>query len=195
MKLRVARFISLVLNPLALIIFVPFFLIYKTTNDLVTATNWTIYTLVFLLIIAVFILICVRKGIFTDYDVSKREQRPLLFLVAILLAVIYLIGLLLFDAPAILFIVTFGIILGILAASIVNNWIKASMHVATASALLSAVAIVYGRFYYTLLLLIPVVAYIRIKAKRHTIPETIAGAVFGCTLSLLLSLMVRSFLG
>jgi hypothetical protein len=171
------------------------FLIFKATNDLFAALNWTFYTLFFLLIIAAFILICVRKGIFTDYDVSKREQRPLLFLVAILLAVIYLFGLFIFNAPAILFFVTFGIILGIIAAGIVNNWIKASMHVATVASLLSALAIVYGGFYHLLLLLIPVVAYIRVKAKRHTISETVAGAIFGCSLSLLLSLMVRSFLG
>jgi membrane-associated phospholipid phosphatase len=195
MRLRVARFISLVLNPLALIIFVPFFLLYKSTGDLYAAVNWTLYTLVFLLIIAIFILICVRKGIFTDYDVSKREQRPLLFFVAIILALLYLFGLYLFNAPTILFIVTYGIIIGIIAASIVNRWIKASMHVATISAMLSALAIVYGRFYYLLLLLIPIVAYIRVKAKRHTISETIAGAIFGCALSLLLSLMVRSVLG
>jgi len=195
MKLRVARFISLVLNPLALIIFVPLFLIYRTTNDVVTTINWTLYTMVFLLIIGVFILICVRKGVFTDYDVSKREQRPLLFLVAMLLGIIYLIGLFIFNAPAILFVVTFGILMGILAASIVNNWIKASMHVATVAALLSALALVYGGFYYLLLFLIPLIAYIRVRAKRHTVSETIAGAIFGCSLSLLLSLMVRSFLG
>lgn len=194
MKLQVARFLSLVLNPLSLIVLVPFFLIYKTTNDVYAAVNWTLYTMVFLLAIGIFILVCVRKGIFTDYDVSKREQRPLLFLVSILLAILYLIGLLLFDAPAIIFIVTFGIIIGIVAASIVNNWIKVSMHVATVAALLSALAMIYGGFYYLLLFLVPLVAYIRVRAKRHTIPETIAGAIFGGSLSLLLYLMVRSFL-
>src|SRR5207344_115927 len=101
----------------------------------------------------------VRKGIFSDYDVSKREQRPLLFLVSILMSIVYLFGLFLFDAPAILFIVTFGIIIGVLAASIVNIWVKVSIHVATVTALLSALAIIYGRYYYLLLLLIPLIAY------------------------------------
>ena len=194
MKLRVARFISFILNPLMVIVFVPFFLIYKTTGNLFAAINWTLYTILFLLIVAVFILYMVRKGTFTDYDVSKREQRPLLFLVTMLLSIIYLIGLLLFDAPSILFVVTFGVILGILFASIINNWIKASMHVATITSLIVGLAIVYGGFFYLLILLIPVVAYIRVRAKRHTIAETIAGGIFGTSLSLLMYIMVTSIL-
>jgi hypothetical protein len=194
MKLSVARLISFILNPLAVIVLVPFFLIFRTTNDLVSAIDWTVYTLAFLLIIAAFIFYNVRKGVFTDYDVSKREQRPLLFMVAIILSILYLIGLFLFDAPSILFVVTFGIILGILIASIINNWIKASMHVATITALITAMAIVYDGYYYLLLFFVPVVAYIRVRAKRHTVPETIAGAIFGGSLSILMYIMVRSFL-
>ncbi len=193
-NLPVARFISFILNPLAVIVVVPFFLIYRTTNDLFAAFNWTLYTMLFLMIMAVFILFNVRRGVFTDYDVSKREQRPLLFLVSLILAVVYLVGLFLFDAPSILYIVTFTVISGIVFASIINNWIKASMHVATIASLITALAIVYGSYYYLLLLLVPIVAYIRVKAKRHTIPETIAGAIFGSSLSLFMYIMVRSFL-
>lgn len=194
MKLPLARFLSFIFNPLAIIVLVPFFLIYKTTGDTFSALNWTMYTVIFLIIIGVFILLGVRKGIFTDYDVSKREQRPLLFLVSMLLSVTYLIGLFLFDAPSILFLVTFGIIIAILLASIINNWIKASMHVATLTALLVALSLIYGSYYYLLLLIIPIMAYIRVRAKRHTIPETIAGAIFGSSLSLLMYFMVTSFL-
>lgn len=194
MNLPAARFLSFVLNPLFIIVVVPFFLIYRTTGDLFAAINWTMYTVLFLLLMGLFIIYMVRKGKFTDTDVSKREQRPMLFLVSMVLSVIYLSGLFLFDAPSILFIVTLGIILGILFASIINTWIKASMHTATIAALISALGIVYGGVYYFLLLLIPVVAYIRVKAKRHTIPETIAGAIFGISLSILMYLMVTSFL-
>lgn len=194
MNLPIARFISFILNPLMVIVVVPFFLIYKTTGDLFSALNWTIYTILFLLVMAIFILTMVRKGTFTDYDVSKREQRPLLFLVSVVLSVFYLAGLFLFDAPEILYIVTFGIIIGIVLASFINNWIKVSMHVSTITALLVALALVYGGYYYLLLLSIPLMAYIRVRAKRHTIPETIAGAIFGTSLSLLMYLVVTSFL-
>jgi hypothetical protein len=176
------------------IVLVPFFLILKTTGDLFAAAHWTFYTLLFLLVIGVFILFMVRQGKFTDYDVSKREQRPILFLVSMLLAVVYLIGLFLFHAPSVLFVVTFTIILGIFFASIINTWIKASMHVATIASLIAGLALIYGGFYYLLLLLIPLVGYIRVRAKRHTVPETIAGAMLGLSLSLIMYTIVTVFL-
>lgn len=194
MNLPAARFLSFILNPLMVIVLVPFFLVYRTTGDLFAAFNWTIYTLLFLLIIGVFILLGVRKGIFTDYDVSKREQRPLLFLISIVLTVLYLIGLYFFNAPRILLIVTSVLLVGIVSASIINHWIKASMHVATVTAIIVGLVAVYGGYFYLLLLLIPVVAYIRVRAKRHTVPETIVGGLFGSALSLLMYIMVTSFL-
>jgi hypothetical protein len=193
MKLPVARFISFLLNPLIVIVVVPFFLIYKTTGDLLTSFNWTVYTIVFLLVMAAFIFYMVRIGKFTDYDISKREQRPILFLVSLILSLFYIAGLYLFEAPSILFVVTIGVMTGIVLASIINNWIKVSMHVSTLAAMIVTLAIVFKGFYFLLLLLIPLMAYIRVKAKRHTIPETIAGAIFGSSLSILIYLVVTSF--
>ena len=194
MKLALARFISFVLNPLFIIVVVPFFLIYRTTGDLFSAFNWTMYTILFLLIMGGFILYKVRQGTFTDYDVSKREQRPLLFLVSGVLAIVYLIGLSLLKAPSILYAVTFGVIIAVILASIINNWIKVSMHVSTITALLVSLALIYGGFYYFLLLGIPLMGYIRVRAKRHTVPETIAGAIFGMSLSIVMYLVITSFL-
>ena len=81
-----------------------------------------------------------------------------------------------------------------MCASIINNWIKASMHVATITSLIVALAIVYGGYFYLLLLVIPLMGYIRVRAKRHTVAETIAGGIFGSSLSLLMYFMVTSFL-
>ncbi len=194
MKLALARFISFVLNPLFIIVVVPFFLIYRTTGDLFSAFNWTMYTILFLLIMGGFILYKVRQGTFTDYDVSKREQRPLLFLVSGVLAIVYLIGLSLLKAPSILYAVTFGVIIAVALASIINNWIKVSMHVSTITALLVSLSLIYGGFYYFLLLGIPLMGYIRVRAKRHTVPETVAGAIFGMSLSIVMYLVITSFL-
>lgn len=194
MKLALARFISFVLNPLFIIVVVPFFLIYRTTGDLFSAFNWTMYTILFLLIMGGFILYKVRQGTFTDYDVSKREQRPLLFLVSGVLAIVYLIGLSLLKAPSILYAVTFGVIIAVALASIINNWIKVSMHVSTITALLVSLSLIYGGFYYFLLFGIPLMGYIRVRAKRHTVPETVAGAIFGMSLSIVMYLVITSFL-
>jgi len=184
MNLLFARFISFLLNPLVVLIFAPFFIIYRSTNDLYSATVWTVYSFVFLVAIGIFMIYAVRKKIFSDLDVSKREQRPLLFIVCISAAIFYIAGLFLFHAPNILVLTSFGMIIGIIIASIINTQIKASLHVATLSALIFSAAIVYNGLYLLLLLLIPLVGWARVVTKRHSLQETIIGGILGSLLSL-----------
>ncbi|HZE86684.1 MAG TPA: hypothetical protein VE090_00615 [Methylomirabilota bacterium] len=191
MKLPFARTISFIFNPLIVIIFAPFFLIYKTTHNITSASHWTVYTLIFLLLLAVFVIVAVKKKIFTDLDVSKREQRPLIFLISILFTLLYIAGLVFLHGPFILFTLAFGIILGIAVVSIINKRIKASVHVATITALIWAVAIGYGGYYLFLLLLIPLVAWSRLATKRHTLSEIFVGAGVGSFLSLSIYVAVK----
>ena len=53
--------------------------------------------------------------------------------------------------------------------SIVNRKIKASVHLAVFSAFAAVLGILYGGIFWGLVLLIPVVAWSRIKLKRHKI--------------------------
>ncbi len=194
MSLLLARIISIALNPLAVIVFLPFFIVYRSTHDFSTAVYWTLYTLVFLLALALFVVLSVKKGKFTDFDVSKREQRPALFHIAIVLGALYLVGLFLFRAPFILAFITCGVILGTFLISMVNKRVKASVHVATVAALLIAVAIVYGGQSLWLLLIVPLVAWARVTAKRHTPAEAFTGGLLGSLLSLALYMGVKLFL-
>lgn len=184
MKLTLAKVISLTLNPLCIIVFLPFILVYKSTHNFASAYHWLLYTLIFLALLTLIVFIGVKQKRFTDMDVSKREQRPLLFLLCSVMGIIYLIGLHIFHAPFVLFVVTWGILLGIIAVSIINRKIKASMHVATMTAILLTVSFGYGGYFYLLLLLLPLLAWARLKTKRHTLSEVIAGGVIGSVLSL-----------
>lgn len=193
MKVAFARAISYIFNPIVLLLFAPFLLIYKTQNDFNAAVVWTLYTFVFLLILTAFLFICVKKRIFTDLDVSKREQRPLLFLATIILTLLYLFGLVIFHGPQVLMAVVLGVLLGILLVSIINTRIKASIHVATVAALIFAIAVVYGGYYLILLLFIPFIGWARVKVKRHTVPETVVGGILGSLLSLIMYFSVKFF--
>lgn len=179
-----ARFISFVFNPLFILIILPFVLVYKSTGNSNAALWWTNYTFIFLLAIAVFIYHGVRKKIFTDWDVSKREQRHHLFSFFIILGLIYLFGLFVFSAPRILFIVIIGMLIGVLIVNLINRRIKASMHVATLSALILGAVIGFGINYVWLLLLIPLVGWARVKIKRHTVSEIVVGGIVGSLLLL-----------
>lgn len=187
-----ARIISFISNPVFIFIALPFFLVYKTTHDTAIALNWTIYTLVFLSIFVIFVLIGVKRKLFSDIDVSRREQRPILYFIGSVLTVLYLSTLFLLQAPRILFITTFGIMLGILIASLINMKIKASVHVAAISGLLTSLSIIYKGYYLFLLLLIFIIGWSRVKIKRHTVPEVVIGGILGSLLSLIMYFITKS---
>lgn len=186
MTSSLARFISFLFNPILLLVFVPFFMLYKLEGDLNAALLWTGYSVIFLLVLTIFLGVAVKKGIFTNMDVSKREQRPLLFFVCAILGIIYLVGLFQFNGPVILKEIMVGIMVGILLVSFINTRLKASIHVATISALLFSLAVVYNGYYLLLLILIPLVAWSRLKIRRHTLPETVVGGLLGILLSLMI---------
>lgn len=184
MNLRIARLVSFIFNPLLVLIFLPLFLVYKSTNNLNLALFWTGYSLLFILAIAIFILIGVRKKIFSNWDVSVRNQRPLLFSVFLILGIIYLLGLVLMNAPYVLFVVIIGLLSGIVLVSVINTKIKVSLHVATISALILGLVLGYGGYFSILLLIIPLVGWSRIKIDRHTLAEVISGWITGSLLLL-----------
>lgn len=184
MNLSLARFISVIFNPLVVMVFVPFFLVIKTTGNFTDAISWTIYSFVFLLALTGLVVYGVKKKKITDIDVSRREQRPLLYFTAEIFSTIYLAGLYLFHAPFVLIVGAFTIIIGIAFMGIINTKIKASLHVATTSSLITALALVYRGYYLLFLLLIPIIGTARVAIKRHTTPEVIAGGVIGSLLSL-----------
>jgi len=194
MMTSLAQIISFLFNPVMLLVFVPLILVYRTTGDVVLALAWTGYTMIFLLAITFFVIYGVHKKIFTDLDISKRTQRPLLFFVGLVMSLVYLWGLFFLNGPKILIFVTIGLIVGVLLLALINTRLKISFHVTTVSALLFAMAIIYQGYYYLMLLFIPTVAWARLKVNRHTLPETISGACFGILFSLCMYLLTKHVL-
>lgn len=191
--MTLARIISYISNPIFIFVFLPYFLVYKTTRSEAAAWYWTIITSYFLLTFVLFVFIGVKKKFFSDIDVSNREQRPVLYLMGAVLTILYLFTLFILHGPQILFITILGIILGILLASIINMKIKASVHVAAISGLLTSFGIIYRGYFLLLLLLIPVIGWSRVKIRRHTVTEVIIGAILGSLLTLIMYFVTKSF--
>lgn len=194
MVLLAARIISFLTTPIFVIVPVPFLLIYHETYDSYLALKWTIFSMGFLLIIGLFMLFSVKHKIFSDLDVSKREQRPLLFFILGIVSVIYLFFLYFFEGPAVLYLGMLGVFGALLTIAIINTRIKASIHVATITTVIITIGILYDLPFY-FILLIPLIAWARIKTKRHTMQETITGAVLGSLLILIMYIIVKYVLG
>ncbi len=189
-----ARAISFFLGPVFTLLPIPFILIAKSSQDYSHALKWTMFSYAFILAVALFVVVGVMLGVFSNFDVSKREQRPLLFSFSAFAAFCYLLSLIILDGPKVLLIGFFALVLGLLAIIIINRWIKVSIHMATATAVLLFISIVYKGYFFLLLILIPLLAWSRVKAKEHSPVETIVGTILGIVIALIVYMASKQFL-
>ncbi len=189
-----AKAISFFLGPVFILLPIPFILVAKFTQDYSYALKWTIFSYVFILAVALFVIIGVFLGAFSNFDVSKREQRPLLFSFSAFAIFCYLLSLIVLHGPRILFLALFTIVLGLIAIVIVNKWIKASIHVAIVTSVVLLMVIIYKGYSFLLLPLIPLLAWSRVKTKKHTLMETIIGSILGIVIILIVYIVSKQFL-
>src|SRR4026208_1637374 len=107
-----ARIISFLTNPVFVLFPVPYLLVYRSGYGHIYAIKWTLFTLLFLAMVGFFVLYEVKMKVFSDMDVSKREQRPLLFTIVGIITFIYLASLFFLKAPPVLFITIWGVLVG-----------------------------------------------------------------------------------
>lgn len=186
--------VSFLLNPLVVSVPGLFLLIYRTSQDAFLALKWTLFSLLFVSLVALFVVYGVMKGFFPDLDVSRREKRPLLFSFVIGVSVLYFFSTLLFNGPRVLLLAMGDVILGVFLMALVNLRVKASGHVAVVSAFALALSILYGKSFLFLFLLIPLVAWSRVVLKKHTVNEVVVGGALGGFVVLLTFIMVKYLL-
>jgi hypothetical protein len=191
MSKKIAEIISLVLNPLVLLMPIPFFLVFEKTDNLARSLAWTGISTFFIFLYFLLIVVGIKFKIFSDLDISKREQRPILFLVGLFLAISYLVVLFLFHAPGILQIGTFALILGLFVIGAVNMFTKVSGHLAVLSAFLTFAVLVEGWIFLGGFVLLPVLAWARIKTKNHTLSQTVLGSVIGILTTVIIYVIVK----
>lgn len=186
-----ARLISIIASPLVITAPVSYALVFKTSNDAYYALVWTIASLLFAGTVGMFVLYGVKRGMFSNFDVSIKEQRKPIFIFAAVVSVLYMILIFLLNGPPILMATLGALLLGVLVDSFVNKKIKASVHLTAFSSFAAVLGILYGGIFWLLLLLIPLVAWSRIKLKRHTLSETIVGTIIGFFIVIVLYYVVN----
>ncbi len=75
----------------------------------------------------------------------------------------------------------FVIIIYLTIAVLITHYWKISYHIITNTMLIIAISRIFGMEYLVLLIIIPIVAVSRVKLKKHTIMQTIAGFLLGLT--------------
>lgn len=191
---KFAKIISFLLGPSFVLFPVPYILISRLTSDYEHALKWTMFSYLFILLTGLLVFIGVLFRVFSNFDVSKREQRPLLFSLLAFSMFCYLISLLILDAPKILLFAIFSFIAGLIIIAIANRWIKASIHVAILTSVILLVSSAYEKYFLALSILIPFLAWARIKSKEHTLLETIVGGFLGAFLTVVAYVIGKYFL-
>jgi len=190
---RFARIISFLLGPTFTLFPIIFISVAKFSHDYSHALKWSIISYAFVLPVILFVVGGVMMGYFTNFDVSNREQRPLLFFVCGLAIFLYFLFIYFFNGPKIIYIDLFAVILGLTIITIVNRWIKASIHLATLTSAVLFIGIVYKGYAFLLLGLIPLLAWSRVKTKEHSVRETVIGTILGIVITLIVYLITRQF--
>ncbi len=188
-----ARLISLISNPLFISIPMSYAIVFKSKEDFLYAIEWTFISLVFTIAIGLFVFYGVKKGIFSDFDISKRQERNAIFIFTILIGIIYFAVIFFLQGPRVLLLALAALLLGTLIADLINRKIKASIHIAVFSSFSIVVGILYGGIFWLIPFFTPLVAWSRIKLKRHHLSETIVGWFLGASLVLLLYYIVKYF--
>ncbi len=187
MKLLFARFLSYFFHPVLLFLIMPFFVVYRQTDSELYAIKWMLFSSVFILFGVMIILFETLDGDFSDFDISKRQERFKFYLISFLLGIIYLVPALFFKGIFFpLSFITLGITAGLVTLAVISKYTKASVHTAVVCAFVLSIAILYGSA--TLLVtfwMVPLVAWARITLKKHNWLEVFLGALVGITITIL----------
>ncbi len=121
------------------------------------------------------------------WDSTKKRQRVMSF---VFMAVSYPIGfviLKIIQAPPIFEAIMLTYVMVVLGLILVNIFFKASGHAAGVAGPVSALIYLYGLIATPLLALIPLTMWARVRAKGHTLSQTIVGALLsaGITIAVL----------
>lgn len=191
MTLFAARLTSFLSYPYIIIPLGAFFIFLKRSGSVPYSLLWTSIVVVFVMIILAFELIGLKLGMFSNFDISKRPQRTSFYTFVLLLLSAGIVAAFALQVSREIVLVGVAVFVGIALMLLVNKKVKASIHVASISALLLTVAFLYGSYFYAILLLIPLIAWSRVKTKKHKISETIAGGILGVFITVLSYAMVQ----
>jgi membrane-associated phospholipid phosphatase len=124
-----------------------------------------------------FIFILYKKKKINDLHVPKREERIKPILVTL---VSYMLGFFVFyilKSPVYLRAIFFGSFLTVFVFILITYFWKISFHTSWITFFCITYFIIFGKWALFLILLIPLVAWARVKIKRHTIAQVICGSV------------------
>ncbi|HZC79199.1 MAG TPA: phosphatase PAP2 family protein [Ktedonobacterales bacterium] len=193
---RTARWISVIVHPIAFPLFTLAVAIYSTTRSPAQTARWVALALLLTSVpVSLLVSVQVLRRRWTDLDVSVRRQRYLLYPFGILCMLALTLVFAFYGAPEIAVRATAGIVLANMVDGLINFFYKVSAHATGAAAcatVLFYVAPVYGIPGAAAALL---VGWSRVVLLKHTRGQVVLGWAVGvASTAVALNLPLEGFL-
>lgn len=189
---RVAHWVSNVLNPPVISIFG----IFLMASFLGTPDAWRLAILFVLLVVVVptlYVYWLLKVGRIDNFHIPERESRNGVYLVIIASNMVGVIVMLWLDAPFLM--LAFGV-MGIMQSALlylINRYWKISGHTTAVSGLSVFMVAALGWSMYPVLMIVPLVAWARIRTQSHSFWQTVAGIMTGSFFILLTWFLLTTF--
>ena len=191
-KDRWARLISVVFSPLTVAIAAVAIAGLAIKDE--SALVWiALYIALSILPPALYIMYLVRKGIVTDFHLNVRKERTKPFLIMTINTAVVFLVMLLAGAPELILIVIAAAVLQLSCMLLITHRWKISGHCTAATGLVVLALALFGEKLIPLTLIIPLIAWSRIRLSRHTFTQTVAGIFLG-TITITALLYVTNYL-
>ena len=180
-KDRWARIVSGILSPLSIAIAAVAVAGYAINDE--SALSWiALYIALSILPPTLYIMYLVRKGIVTDFHLNIRKERTKPFLIMTANTAVVFLVMLLLGAPKLILIVIATAVLQLFFMLLITLRWKISGHCTAVAGLVVLALALFGENLLPSTLLIPLVAWSRIRLKRHTPAQTVAGSFMGAVI-------------
>jgi len=188
---KLARFISTLFVPPSFTIIVFTFFAFTFEDDplkrIITISVAFIFGFMAQIIL---FLVFRKKGRIVDLDASIKEERTTPFFISIGFYFIGLIILVVFQVNIISIAFWFCYLSNTFFTILINKHWKISAHAMGAAGTLAAVTYAFGPSFLTLIILVALVGWSRIKLKVHTFPQVLIGILFAFASTYLQILLV-----
>ncbi len=179
---HLARAVSVLFD--SSILSLPVFLAFGWREAGAAGAAWALLALLVMTGIPLgYILMGMRRGWVSDLELSRREERPRFILVSLSSDLLALALLQLGGGPRLLAAMALTYLaLGATMFSISTYW-KISLHMVGVAGFATALLIVYGPVAAWTYLALPLVAWARLRRRKHTVPQLVAGALGGAAIT------------
>jgi hypothetical protein len=179
--LRLAKILTEVLSPAVIVVLLPFAVAWNATGHALLRTIvWALVVAVFFSVLPMaFIIRGARQGKWDGRWVRERERRSVPLLVCLLSTLVGLAILLVGKAPRDVVALAWSMITVLGVCVVITRGWKVSLHVTVAGGAAASVVLIYGWIMLTLVPLVALVAWARVRVADHTAAQVVIGVFLG----------------